>query len=215
MYLSRLILNPLNRQVQREIAQPYEMHRTILRAFPDHLDQTDERVLWRVDSHRRTGALHLLVQSQSAPDWTRLEPADRGRPYLAPIDGPNPAVKQVNPSYRSGQVLAFRLLANPTKRLGKAYGKDKGKRVGLYKPEEQLAWLNRKAEAAGFAVLSATPHAPGKLRDSQRNLELLNVRFDGLLQVTEPAQLSEAIAQGIGSGKAFGFGLLSVAPARG
>ena len=37
MYLSRLILNPRNRRVQREIAGPYQMHRSIMRAFPDNL----------------------------------------------------------------------------------------------------------------------------------------------------------------------------------
>ena len=37
MYLSRLILNPRHRRVQREVANPYEMHRSLMRAFPDNL----------------------------------------------------------------------------------------------------------------------------------------------------------------------------------
>ena len=45
------------------------------------------------------------------------------------------------------------------------------------------------------------------------NLELFSVQFDGVLQVVEPALFVHAIAAGIGSGKAFGFGLLSVARA--
>ena len=35
MYLSRLILNPRSRQVRNELADPYEMHRTVCKAFPD------------------------------------------------------------------------------------------------------------------------------------------------------------------------------------
>ena len=34
MYLSRLILNPRSRRVQRELAEPYEMHRSLMKAFP-------------------------------------------------------------------------------------------------------------------------------------------------------------------------------------
>ena len=35
LYLSRLILNPRSRQVMSEMAHPYEMHRTLMRAFPE------------------------------------------------------------------------------------------------------------------------------------------------------------------------------------
>jgi CRISPR associated protein len=38
------------------------------------------------------------------------------------------------------------------------------------------------------------------------------VRFDGVLVVTDPALFKTAVASGIGSGKASGFGLLSFAP---
>jgi CRISPR system Cascade subunit CasE len=39
------------------------------------------------------------------------------------------------------------------------------------------------------------------------------VVFDGLLRVTDTDALLQTLVQGIGPGKAFGFGLLSVAPA--
>lgn len=42
---------------------------------------------------------------------------------------------------------------------------------------------------------------------------LWSVRFDGVLTVTDSALFQEAIVRGIGPGKAFGFGLLSVARA--
>ncbi len=211
MYLSRLILNPLSRQVQQEIANPYQMHRTILRAFPQDLRASGERVLFRVDALPRTGQLHLLVQSQGKPDWTWLASEDGRRPYLAASDGPNPAVKQTDLQLAAGQVLAFRLLANPTKRLGKSFGPDKGKRVGLYTAEEQMAWLQRKAVQSGFTVLSAVPAAAAKITDRTKGVELLSVRFDGLLQVQQPDTVLEAVRNGIGSCKAFGFGMLSVA----
>jgi len=49
------------------------------------------------------------------------------------------------------------------------------------------------------------------LRKSQQ-ARLRSVRYEGILQVTEPAPFRETLIHGIGPGKAFGFGLLSVAP---
>ena len=40
------------------------------------------------------------------------------------------------------------------------------------------------------------------------------VRFDGELTVTDPGELRDAVAAGIGPAKAFGFGLLSLARPR-
>jgi CRISPR system Cascade subunit CasE len=42
---------------------------------------------------------------------------------------------------------------------------------------------------------------------------MLSVQFDGVLRVTDAQKLTETIARGVGSGKGFGFGLLSLAPA--
>ena len=40
----------------------------------------------------------------------------------------------------------------------------------------------------------------------------LAVRFDGLLRVTDAGDFRETLICGIGPGKAYGFGLLSIAP---
>jgi CRISPR system Cascade subunit CasE len=215
MYLSRLILNPRCRRVQAEVARPYELHRTIMAAFPDDLAQSSERVLFRLESDSRTGRLALLVQSWQAPGWTHLagpEFAD----YLLPTGEPNPAVKAVEPRLSAGQILAFRLLANPTV-------KRDGTRVGLGKQEDQIAWLRRKATDAGFRVVAANTSNQGLMRQflkrgdplgqDRTSLKVthLGVQFDGLLQVVDPALLLETIRDGVGSAKGFGYGLLSVA----
>jgi CRISPR system Cascade subunit CasE len=213
VYLSRLILNPRNRRVQKEIADPYQMHRSLMRAFPDDLQPGAERVLFRLESHPRTGGLTLLVQSLTLPDWSWLgEPGARG--YLLPVDEPNPAVKSFGIRLAPGQVLAFRLRANPTV---KRTVDGQKKRLGLYREEEQMKWLARKAGQSGFRLLSARTSRQGAVGgrihrdDTTHQLRLLSVQFDGLLRVTEPDRLREAVRRGIGSGKAVGFGLLSLA----
>ena len=218
MYLSRLILNPRNRRVQREIAAPYQMHRSLMNAFPDDLDQGAERVLFRLESYLRTGARHdglvLLVQSWNLPDWSWLaEPGARG--CLLPVAEPNPAVKPFDIALVPGQVLAFRLRANPTV---KRTVEGRKKRLGLYREDEQIKWLEHKATAGGFRLAAVRTSRQGTVggrihrEDTTHNLRLLSVQFDGLLQVTDPDRLRDMVRRGVGSGKGLGFGLLSLAP---
>ena len=209
MYLSRLILNPRHRQVQRELADPYQLHRTIMAAFPDDLPP-EERVLFRVDGDR--GAPALLVQSQGEPDWEHLgAPGDRS--YLRPSSAPNPAVKRLSLDLARGQHLRFRLRANPTVKRA-------GKRQGLYRLEEQLAWIRRKAHLSGFGVVEVWPTQEGKDTalihggTQTHHVTLLAVRYDGILTVRDPDRLAAAVRDGIGPAKGLGFGLLSLAPVR-
>jgi CRISPR system Cascade subunit CasE len=222
MYLSRLILNPRNRRVQRELAEPYQMHKSLMRGFPDNLNREKERVLFRVDADPRNDSLSVLLQSTLESKWGWLED-NRARGYLLPEHRlppgveKNPAAKSFDLKLAPGQVLAFRLRANPTVR--RKFPNGDRKRVGLYRDEEQLAWLARKAESGGFRILSAgvrsEPEVGGRIRRNgdTHKLKLLAVRFDGILQVTDPERFQETVRQGIGSGKGLGFGLLSLARA--
>jgi CRISPR system Cascade subunit CasE len=207
MHLSKLVLNPRSRDVRRDLASPYNLHRTILRAFPDAQDGGPGRVLFRVEELRRTGEIVALIQSAQKPHWSRLDALPG---YLLPTNGtPNPLSKEFSPRFREGQLLAFRLLANPTI-------KRNGKRLGLLREEDQMAWLKRKADAAGFDLLSATAVPEGLVRDEKskdgQRLTFLGVRFDGVLRVTDPKTFLRALENGIGSAKGLGFGMLSIGP---
>lgn len=50
---------------------------------------------------------------------------------------------------------------------------------------------------------------------SASKITFASVLFEGLLRVTNPDAFRSALEMGIGSGKAYGFGLLSIAPAGG
>jgi CRISPR system Cascade subunit CasE len=210
MYLSRLVLNPTSRQVQREIGDPYNLHRTIMNAFQDR--RAEDGVLHRLEIHPRSGQPLLLIQSLEEPDFTSLE----GKGYLLETDPftdlPNPAVKRFEPSLHEGQTLRFRLYANPTV-------KRDGKRHGLYREEDQVQWLERKGEQGGFRVLKVYPRKLGNQsgwinrEENQRHrLTQLVIQFDGRLQVLDVEKLLLTIEKGIGPSKAFGCGLLSLAP---
>lgn len=222
MYLSRLLLNPRSRLVWRDLADCQELHRTIMSAFPPAASQEEARaqfgVLYRLDHDRRHNRLIVLVQSLISPDWSRL-PQD----YLAAVpDLENPAVKPVAHIYeniRPNAVFAFRLRANPTRKIDTKSGPDgrrrHGRRVELVREEDQTAWLKRKAQEGGFELLAVRVRGFGKDKGKKPGsaLTVAGVLFEGLLRVTDPQKfLHHSLARGLGPGKAYGMGLLSLAP---
>ncbi len=229
MYLSRLILDPRSRQVRNELADPYELHRTVCNAFPNGLfkaernEENTTNILFRVDLHPRTHIPTLLVQSRQKPDWTFL--LAEKKDYLLgenelPLDVENPAVRDLNLRLRAGQVLAFRLRANPTVKKDRE-GKKQGRRVGLIHENDQQKWLERKLESAGAMLMSVNivneQFTRGKLfkeKEKAKRLNFLSVRFDGVLQVKDTDKLTSSIFTGFGSAKGLGFGLLSLARAQ-
>jgi CRISPR system Cascade subunit CasE len=228
MYLSRLILNPANRQAQYDAAFPYELHRSVMQGFPGKIDTGEERVLFRLESQPAHGGLMLLVQSQGQPDWRPLiQRQGGGLPYILPISectgglAANPETKPFSLQLEPGRCLSFRLLANPTvKKIFRPEGERQNKRIGIYQEQEQIEWLNHKAEVGGFRVLRAVTSRQdlanrGRLeRDGKHHqLKMLGVQFDGILEVADPDLLGETVQHGIGSGKGLGFGMLSLAPA--
>lgn len=207
MYLSLLKLNPRSRRAMGESSRPYELHRSIMRAFPSGENGSPGRVLFRQDTDRETGAMSILVQSEKEPNWTTLNGS-------AGLFSEPPQYKVFDPRVAVSHVLYFRLRANPT-------GKRDGKRLGILGEEPQIEWLVRKGEEGGFELVSVTVVPEGIARDKTtdaaglpHDLSLLSVRFEGFLRVTNPVIFRQTLQHGIGSGKGLGFGLLSIAPLR-
>lgn len=247
LYLSRLFLDPRSRQVMSELDHPYEMHRTLMRAFPQMPAEDTARarerygVLFRAEANEKDRFVKVYVQSLSEPDWSFLDGLNG---YLC-----NGAValayehKDIWPAWQklqSGRILSFRLRANPTKRIAKEGDPLKGKRVELRREEEQIAWLLRKGREmgkdmpGGFDLLtkklsdgqgkeflvprvhvSSEGKYAGRKKDASGGCSTTHfaVHFEGLLQVTDADAFRQTLIRGIGAGKAFGFGLLSIAPA--
>jgi len=200
VFLSKLILNLENPQARRDLADAYEMHRTLTRLVAERKD----RLLWRLEPGRGIATPFLLVQTLEAPSWKAVFAAC-GANYgeLAP-DSP----KEFHPVFLPGQRLRFRLRANPSVMRNR-------KRYGLLKKEDQLAWLERKLFQAGTRVLSAEvvgkEWLTARRTSKGSRIELLAVTFEGFLLVEAPEQLLAAVKEGVGHGKAFGLGLLSLA----
>ncbi|MBI3654265.1 MAG: type I-E CRISPR-associated protein Cas6/Cse3/CasE [Acidobacteria bacterium] len=237
LYLSRLILNPRSRDVQSGLRDCQKLHCLILKAFPK-IESADQKareefgVLYRIEISSQRNKLSLLVQSRVQPDWSRLPDdflqadADELNPSCKPVEGIFKEVKE-------GCHLRFRLRANPTRRLyadrleKESNPKKRGKRVEIRDQQKQIEWLKRKELDCGFHIKALRLNADvanvqagqeqkvkGKILHSDNNMTFGSVLFDGELVVTDASKFQQALVNGIGTGKAYGFGLLSFAPSQ-
>jgi CRISPR system Cascade subunit CasE len=230
MFLTKLVLNLRHPKARYDLARPYEMHRTLMNNYPHTRVEQRCDLLFRVDPSR-AGPPVILVQTRDRPDWS---------PLANEITVGEAESKRMDLPVTSGQCLRFRLRANPTKRVAASNerlgGVMTGKRVGLATEADQLRWLLRKAAAGGFRIpgewVDARDPETGEpvqlpnfrvdvIPDGRTGNDkpdhggaFLAVRFEGVLIVTDPATFRETVVAGVGSGKAFGFGLLSLAPAQ-
>lgn len=211
MWLTKLVLNPASRAARRDLANPYEMHRTLSKAVSRALEEGRERLLWRLEPARGLEPPVVLVQTLTEPDWSVL---DEGYAQVFPP-------KPFHPALKPGQRLRFRLRANPAKRLAAT-----GKRVALKTPAEKVAWLERRLEEGGSASWrgkgapgcrsSKTPswrsggRRTGRRRGSSSRCRRCSLR--GASEVVDPERALATLRRGVGPGKALGLGLLSVAP---
>jgi CRISPR system Cascade subunit CasE len=213
--LSRLTLNPRHRQAQSDLRNPYDLHRTLTFAWADEgepLPQT-ERVLWRLDTEQPPT---LLVQSVGAPDWGRLMARHPG--YLETFKVTELGAARLDAVSRPEGRYRFRLRANPTvtkRPEGDGPAREqKPKRYGLYSAEAQAQWLVAQGERCGFLPerFEITYSERFRARKGNGHVILSAATFEGELRVMDSARLQAALRDGLGHAKAFGLGLLSLAP---
>ncbi|MCM2329953.1 MAG: type I-E CRISPR-associated protein Cas6/Cse3/CasE [Pseudomonas sagittaria] len=210
MFLSKLVLDPAHPQARRDLANAYEMHRTLSRVYAEGPDSPPARFLWRLehssDRLPEEGAT-VLLQSATPGRWQYLQEL----PGYARALHPDKVVP-VEQLLQASRSHVFRLCCNPT------VTRD-GKRYGLLREEEQLAWLARQGRQHGFSPLHVRVGRSERVSHQQRSrgqrITLQVVQFEGLLRVEEPSQLGQALVNGIGHAKALGLGMLSLAPAHG
>ncbi|MCX7048125.1 MAG: type I-E CRISPR-associated protein Cas6/Cse3/CasE [Candidatus Sumerlaeota bacterium] len=183
----------------------------------------DKGFLFRVDALAGRGPV-IVMQSARRPDWDYAF-ANAPEMLRAPV-----TVKEWTPDFAEGERLRFRLRANPTMRMKMSKAerleggaKEKHRRVSVtwekeQNPGEALAeWLKDKIQSSkqpcGFEIEQCKVEQLGWVSGSnnKHKMRFRSALFEGVLRVTDARAFSETIMRGIGSGKAVGFGLLSVA----
>lgn len=190
---------------KRDLRNTYDWHQAVWKAFPGR-DGQPRDFLTRLDE--RADGFQLLIVSPEIPT----------RPDWCPVECWKS--KPIPESYFTKRRYAFQLCANPTKKITKlkpdGSPTKNGKRVPLRTREELVAWMRRKGEQGGFVAEEATlrtiPRGREYFQKSGQDGHHSAVEFQGVLTVTDPTKFHETFTRGLGSAKAFGFGLLVIAP---
>lgn len=235
LFLSSVRINPLRRGAQKLLGNPHAMHAAVESVLPPG----DRRLLWRLEaptvpSGNRPVEVELLIQSPDRPtldvivEQAGWPDAAAGLPRVADM---SPLLQVI----AKGRQFSFRTRLNPTSsvqqpqhptanQLSRAPGSQRSVRVGHRTVGHQLDWFLKRAagdaDQWGFSVgprteprvtIEAREHLRFRGRNSNR-VSLDTATFAGTLTVTDPDTLREVLAAGIGRGKAFGCGLLTLAP---
>ncbi|GIJ52215.1 type I-E CRISPR-associated protein Cas6/Cse3/CasE [Virgisporangium aliadipatigenens] len=221
MFLTRFTVDPNRRGARKLLASPQAMHAAVRAAFttPEDHDRPGARTLWRLDA-TTAETLYLYIVSPGQPDLAHLVTqaghtsgeAWATRPYQGLLD-----------SLKPGQRWAFRLTANPAHSGRKTAEAKETQRFGLLRPAEQQQWLADRAERCGFALAPQTDGQPNltvhrrqtlSFRRGAGTVTLTVATFDGILDITDAQAFRKTLTAGIGHAKAYGCGLLTIAPTR-
>lgn len=230
MYLSRVFLNPLRRATRELAASPQRMHAAVLGGFAAGPSTDGGRVLWRLD--RSAHRLELYVVSVDRPDFIHLVENAGWSTSQPDVTEYGRFLDRISVSQR----FIFRLRANTVRSTKDGVGeRERGRVVNVGSRQHQEDWLLARAASLGFAI----PDDPSDItaldgevlgrrnlvltsRDTlrfarrsdgtRRDVTLSTAQFDGVLEVTEPDALRTALCVGIGRGKAYGCGLMTLAP---
>lgn len=218
--LSRVPINPQLRQGRRLLTNPQAMHAAVLSCFPPDIQTEASRVLWRLDQAEK--AFTLYIVGPELPDL-RVITEQAGWPSRP---GQSTDYAPFLDRLTAGQEWRFRLSANPVKSIPSTDGK-RGKVVPHVTREQQMSWLATRAVDNGFEILGGTDDEAMQqlmvtrsedLRfrrgESTRPVSLRRAQFDGALRVTDSQRLRTSLQQGIGRARAYGCGLLTLAPLR-
>ena len=206
MYLTRVKLDTLKRETQLALSASGRFHGAIERAF----EQKQDRNLWRIDKLR--GEYYMLLLSEEVPNMKNF--VEQFGDINNPAETKEYEVLLNKITDRS--VWRFRMVANPTHCVKTKSGR--GKVVAHVTPEHQMEWLKNKAAANGFELLDDNCFVLAnewknfykKVREKDLRVRLMLVSFEGILRVTDVDAFRNALISGIGRGKAYGAGMMTI-----
>jgi CRISPR system Cascade subunit CasE len=191
---------------------PAASHRLVWNLFGDGDERRRDFLFRTVADRPLTAVIRSARKPQDPFDLWRIET----RPFA--------------PSLAVGQKLRFRVRAVPSVQRKRAPGERSQRRSVVMDlpagdPEARraqaaaaaLVWLGQRAEANGFALLETDVTDVRRVRVARgggESILLGAAEFEGRLAVVAPDRFLALLHSGVGPNRAFGYGLIEVAPDR-
>lgn len=205
MFLSRIPLDRYNRNTLRALSSPSIFHGAVESSFTGDR----KRNLWRIDC--LGDQLYLLLLSDCEPEllsfcsqFGQEELSFETKLYDGLLD-----------RIKTGDKWRFRLTANPTKSVSDNKNGKRGKVVAHITTDFQKKWLIERSAKNGFSVNENSFDIVQSrwirfYKKGSKAISLLSVTYEGILEVTDAYAFRSSLINGIGRGKAYGMGLITV-----
>lgn len=220
---SRVRLNPTRRGTRALLASAQSLHAIVMGSHPLGTSSNGARVLWRLDrpaSHE----LELFVVSPTRPDFTGLV-EQAGWPTLLGWD--TTEYEPFLDRLARGQRWRFRLTANPVR--SRAAERGRGKVSPHRTVQYQVEWLESRCTGWGFTIPDSRSGAPavsasnrhtdqfirtaeGDSGPQRTRVSITRCDFTGVLEIGDAELLRRCLVHGMGRAKAYGCGLMTLAP---
>ena len=197
----------------KRLPTPDVIHSVLSAAFPGKRSENANENLWRVDNLGDTKV--LIIVSTDVPDLKQLViSVGKSKVGEFSVNEPNKLDKTVDyepflKSIANNQKWNFRLCANPVEHKRQTPTDKRGKVFALRSISEQLHWVRSQGDKNGFSIIGCS--VTGDSWIAFDRIRIRSITFDGLLTVKDPDAFRRALTQGIGRGKAYGCGLLTIA----
>lgn len=186
-----------------KVTDAYSLHKQVYGLFDDIRSGADKAnsqssgILW-ADKGGDFQTRQILMLSTRKPHQT---------PQFGEVES-----RIIKPDFVAHERYGFEITLNPSKR-----NKQTGKVEAIRKREDIALWVIERAHKSwGFDVhpdhLQVQINPVLQFDKRGKTITHSSAHLKGELNVTDRAQFTHSFLQGIGRGKAFGFGLLQIVP---
>lgn len=200
MYLSKIIVNPLNKSIIDNLDNSNFWHKKVMEGFIDYMEPISSirkklGILFRLKFTDKQFCIY--VQSKVEPNWYGLS-------WIKKAD-----VKDMTDllnSFYEGQILNFETLTLPYRTLDK-------KVVPIIDIDGKLDWFKEKQKYNGFEIYNDylyTEYTSDKFTNigGHKEINYCATLFKGKLIITDVTKFKEFYISGFGRQKAYGAGML-------
>ena len=223
-HLVHLAFDPTRAATMRIIGNPYVLHQFVYETM--WADGDPGRLLYRLEANAwpaapAANAFHnskpcVLVQAENLVVPQILKRWEEKSGFSR--DFVRIRRKSFVGTLRQSGVYRFRTRVNPVRSQIADSAGVRGKRMGIWEPEAQLEWFAGRLADSGMRLVQAEHRREPYLEIRQsaatkpvKKLFFASAFFEGIMEVTNAERAEKAILEGIGPGKGFGFGMLSIA----
>lgn len=206
MILTRIELNTKKRATMMALANPNKFHGALENAKEDH----EERILWRIDSLNSKDYLMILSPSSLKTSGLIEQFGYAEKPAQSVLY--DKLLNRISTNSR----WRFRFVANPTFSEKPKNENKRGKIHSHVSAKYQLEWLEKQGKKHGFIIddehtnVMQSRWITFKKNGVGQKVLVKQVVFEGILTVNDLELFKQALQNGIGRGKAYGMGMLTI-----